>query len=218
MENEKTSKESAANPMTEKRTALIAALIAVPAAFLIGMLIHYFVPVPEGSLFSCQTNPQENANPRMQRGQRAGASKAAAQDLTALYKKKISLLEEKVKTAQMSKAGKLNAECALRLAEGDLFRYEKKIRRWGNSVSDLAVRFETAKKIAALAVGNKSTSAEVRDAAIEAVDLEIQLKSHRTFSNEEWQKAYDAYTKNPDSKNYRAMLEAEQAAQPPRKF
>ena len=83
MENEKTSKESAANPMTEKRTALIAALIAVPAAFLIGMLIHYFVPVPEGSLFSCQTNPQENANPRMQRGQRAGASKAAAQDLTA---------------------------------------------------------------------------------------------------------------------------------------
>ena len=44
----------------------------------------------------------------------------------------------------------------------------------------------------------------------------LQLK--HPISNEDWQNAYAAYQKAPGVKTYRAMLEAEQAARPPRRF
>lgn len=219
--------------LTEGRVALISILIAVPAAFLIAMLIHYFVEIPEQNPFFSETvvvTPQKYMPEKAKRPSRIRKSKSAEkQDLAELYDKKIKLCTANLKELELAyKSGSalmtavVEARSALLLAEGELFRYENKIRRWGNSISDLAVRAETAKKAAEAKQREFKSGAvtmiDVNKVKAAALDLEIQLKSHRTFSDEDWQKAYAAYQKDPGVKTYRAMLEAEQAARPPRRF
>ena len=199
--------------LTEGRVALISILIAVPAAFLIAMLIHFFVAIPEQSFFSAETvieTPARYVPPAANAKKPAHVKPAPKRDLMSLYVRKVELCKADMKAAKTGLEIK-NAETAYLLAEGELFRYENGIRRWGNSVTDLAIRAEAARYIAAKI--QRTNAAEIK-----AIELEIQLKSHRTFSNEDWQNAYAAYQKAPGVKTYRAMLEAEQAARPPRRF
>ncbi len=223
--------------MTEGRIALISALIAIPASVLIGMLIHHSVPVPEEPLF-CSSDPApEAAVPEIPRKPRPEAPapgeprKAPPEpmDLTQLYQKKVDLagaalkeLEKNFKNGQITLISVEKARCEFLLAEGEKYRYEKKIRRWGSSISDLAIRYEYAKKYARdISLQFKSGSAtllDVNQAEREMIDLEIQLKNSRIYTNEAWQKAYAEFQKSPGSKTYHAMLEAEQAAQPKRRF
>ena len=200
-------------PLTEGRVALISILVAAPAAFLIAMLIHFYVAIPEQSPFSSETvieTPAGFVPPADKAKKPARVKPAPKRDLMSLYVRKVELCKADMKAAKTGLETK-NAETAYLLAEGELFRYENGIRRWGNSVTDLAIRTEAAQYIAAKI--QKTNAAEIK-----AIELEIQLKSHRTFSDEDWQKAYAAYQKDPGVKTYRAMLEAEQAARPPRRF
>ena len=205
-------------PLTEWRVALISVLISVPAAFLIAMLIHYFVSIPEQPLFASEpvviAHHGAHEGPNVKRPAVRKPKTAGKKGISALYEKKIGLCKANLKAAKGG-VETVQAQAALLLAEGELFRYENKIRRWGNSISDLAVKADAAKHTAALLKGKGKAA---NDAEIAAVDLEIQLKNHRNFSNEDWKSAYSAFLKDPGVKTYKAMLEAEQAAQPPRRF
>ena len=228
------------NSCSERRAALIAVLIAVPSSVLIGMLIHYFVPIPSepiSEFFNFSGKPAGNvpgtpaaAAPQMQRrAPRQGVRPEAGKELSELYQKRVKLAKERLAFAEnefkngtgpQEKIRELAMLC--RFAEGDLFRHENGIRRWGNSVSDLAVKYDLAKAEAEKAEKLFKSGNGSRDLYLEKemakLDLELQLKSHRFFSNEGWQAAYREYLKVPDEKTYQGMLAAEQAAQPARPF
>ena len=228
------------NSCSERRAALIAVLIAVPSSVLIGMLIHYFVPIPSepiSEFFNFSGKPAgivpgtpAAAAPQMQRrAPRQGVRPEAGKELSELYQKRVKLAKERLafaenefKTGIVSREKVQEIAMLHRLAEGDLFRHENGIRRWGNSVSDLAVKYVFAKAAEDEAEKQfetgKVSRAQVLEKKMAKLDLELQLKSHRFFSNEEWQAAYREYLKAPDEKTYQGMLAAEQAAQPARPF
>lgn len=221
--NEKQENVKIEKVLTEKRAALISVLISVPSAILIGMLIHFFVAVPEEPLFSCGTQPpvvnegQIAPHPHMKKGRRAAppaanaAVRPAARDLASLYQEKIVLAKEIYKGLEnASLSDQVMALTNIMLAEGELYRYQNKMRFWGEPVSDLAIRYEAAQKIAQNIQGAKK---DVEAARMAALNLEIKLRTHRVFSNPEWESAYSAYLKKPDIETYKAMLSAEQAAQ-----
>ena len=222
---------------SDRRSALIAALIAVPAAVLISMLVHHFLPVPSEPMisFSSQTivsEPVQKMPPsgkQFQKPQRPQAMQPQVNDLTPLYKQKANIAEKiwkemdnQFKQGSIGIIDILPFQVEYFLAEGDLFRYQNKIRRFGNSVSDLAVKYEAAKKIAEYQklVFEKGSisSTDLMTNEMNAVNAELQLKSNRTFLNPQWNEKYKEYKKNPGLNTYLAMLEAERAAQPARRF
>lgn len=222
--------------LTEKRAALISALIAIPAAVLIAMLIHFFVDIPEEPLFQCNPqisdfNEKQLPLPSQKTPVQNPVQKTrqTAEDLTGLYQKKIAVARAVVNEMEKDfKSGKIpliqlvSAKTDLLLADGSFYRYQNKIRVWGHSVSDLAVRYETAKRIAKEKLLRYKAGIDgfqsVKNAEMSALDLEIQLKSHRVFSNPEWQKSYKEYLKRMDKESYFAMISAEQTARPRRRF
>ena len=103
------------------------------------------------------------------------------------------------------------------LAQGALYRLENKIRSFRSSISDLAVRHETAKQRWALAKG-RGTSLAAGKLEYEVLDLAFQLQSSRIYSNPLWKSAFDAYCKAPGKASYLAMLKAEAEAAPRRRF
>lgn len=226
---------------SERRAALIAVLIAVPSSVLIGMLIHYFVPIPTEPIsnlfkFTEETVAVQPAPPAVpgpqqmqRRAPRPGVRPEMGKDLSELYEKRIKVAKERLSLAENEfKKGAVSVEkvreqeMLLRLAEGDLFRQKNGIRRWGNSVSDLAVKYVFAKAAEDDAEKQFGSGKITRDQVLEKeaakLDLELLLKSHRTYSNEDWQAAYQDYKKNPSETTYEAMLSAEQAAMPARPF
>ena len=226
---------------SERRAALIAVLIAVPSSVLIGMLIHYFVPIPTEPVsnlfkFTEETVTVQPAGPaapapqQMQRrAPRQGARPEIGKDIAELYQERIKVAKERVAFAENEfKKGTVTREKVQememlhRLAEGDLFRQKNGIRRWGNSVSDLAVKYVFAKAAEDEAEkqfeSGKVSRAQVLEKKMAKLDLELLLKSHRTYSNEGWKAAYKDYKKNPNAATYEAMLSAEQAAMPARPF
>lgn len=227
---------------SDRRTALIAALISIPAAVLISMVVHHFLPVPTEPIFGFSQSvdpapvqvpafqaPKQNRPGPAAKESPAAKPAPANNDLTPLYQKKIKIANKILKeTENAFKSGSIRiidvipAKTELLMAEGELFRYQNKIRRFGNSVSDLAVKYEAAKQVVKyLTLEQKQgsiKSTELLNSKINLTNLEIQLKSNRMFRNSEWQNVYAAYQKDPSVKTYLAMLEAERAIQPPRRF
>ena len=110
---------------TERRAALIAALISIPAAVLIAMAVHYFVAAPQPS------PPPRPAAPVMPFGGKRMAPpsgmQAEQEDVTPVYEKRVQLADMILKYGQQQvKAGKLAEtdliplEVNCRLAEGAL--------------------------------------------------------------------------------------------------
>ena len=118
--------------MTERRTALIAALIAIPSAILIGMLIHHFVPVPCGPMFQSGDSAPETAIPVPPKKSRPemppqanGKNTVQGEDLAPLYQKKVdlakaslTLLEGNYKSGQIPLIEVESARCNCCLQKG----------------------------------------------------------------------------------------------------
>ena len=206
---------------TERRAALIAALIAIPAAILISMLVHFFAGTPVAPVSAKKAPALPPQMGGMKGGPRMGAPMMGErEDLTPIYKKRAELAEVILKYGQQQfKEGKLAAfdliplEVNCRLAEGALFRYTNKIRTRGVSLSDIAVKYDGAcrqvKDLKKQYEAGKVSLIAVSKITDNMLELEIQLKSNRNYQNEAWQSCYDAYRRKPDAKNYLAMLEAE---------
>ena len=203
---------------TERRAALIAALISIPAAVLIAMAVHYFVAAPQPS------PPPRPAAPVMPFGGKRMAPpsgmQAEQEDVTPVYEKRVQLADMILKYGQQQvKAGKLAEtdliplEVNCRLAEGALYRHVNKIRTRGVSLSDTAVKYDGAVRLVKNLKKRYETGKETLISVCRKTDtmleLEIQLKSNRNFNNEVWQKSYDAYRKAPNAQNYQSMIEAE---------
>ena len=224
----------------EKRAALIAALIAIPSALLISMVIHHFVPVEEDfPRFTSEEAtgpapaPVKRKRPRapmpppapgMNKGAKAPGTPAGKLPLLTLAGKRAETADRNLKLAQaLYKAKKLGMDELLLLteksllAQGALYRLENKIRSFRSSISDLAVRHETAKQRWALAKG-RGTSLAAGKLEYEVLDLAFQLQSSRIYSNPLWKSAFDAYCKAPGKASYLAMLKAEAEAAPRRRF
>ena len=203
---------------TERRAALIAALISIPAAVLIAMAVHHFVAAPQPV-----PPPRPAAAPGMPGGKRMAppsGMQAEQEDVTPVYEKRVQLAETILKYGQQqAKAGKLAEtdliplEVNCRLAEGALFRHVNKIRTRGVSLSDTAVKYDGSvrlvKNLKKRYEAGKESLISVCRKTDTMLELEIQLKSNRNFNNEAWQKSYDAYRKAPNAQNYQSMIEAE---------
>ena len=212
----------------ERRAALIAALIAIPAAILIAMLVHHFVPVPMktpagnstparppmGGGFAAPMNPGQMTEP---------------EDLTPVYEKRVQLAATIYQyAAELQKKGSFSAEDMIplevncRLAEGALYRYVNKVRTRGVSLSDTAVRYDGAVRVVSSLKkqyeAGKETLASVAEKTDLMLELEIQLVGNRNFNDEKWQDAYQDYRETPNAENYQKMLEAEKEIQPFRRF
>ena len=212
---------------TERRAALIAALISIPAAVLIAMAVHYFVAAPQPS------PPPRPAAPVMPFGGKRMAPpsgmQAEQEDVTPVYEKRVQLADMILKYGQQQvKAGKLAEtdliplEVNCRLAEGALYRHVNKIRTRGVSLSDTAVKYDGAVRLVKNLKKRYETGKETLISVCRKTDtmleLEIQLKSNRNFNNEVWQKSYDAYRKAPNAQNYQSMIEAEREFPSYRRF
>ena len=187
----------------DNRTALIAVLIAVPAAALISMAVHTFVPVqqdkPSVTVIAGAEAPREKfgKGPQGHRGHHAPgkefqkgkfskedfkkrmmavrtARMEALKQIVDLNKKRVALLEGQKNTGCPKKL--ILARRDYLLAESALFRQTARIRLEGVCVSDLAVKVVAAEKIAGL---DPKKAPGIKDAEIAALDNQIdalQLK------------------------------------------
>ena len=83
---------------TERRAALIAALISIPAAVLIAMAVHHFVAAPQPV-----PPPRPAAAPGMPGGKRMAppsGMQTEQKDVTPVYEKRVQLAEMILKYGQ----------------------------------------------------------------------------------------------------------------------
>ena len=228
----------------DNRTALIAALIAIPAAAIITMAVHTFVPAGEKSSVTTIITPEaprEGRGPArdFRKGPRGGEApkgnfskedfkkrfmeirKArfdALEKIVDLSKKRVELLSKQQKKS-CPKA--LNAaQRDYLLAESAMYRQTARIRLEGVCVSDLAVKAVYAEKLAdsskkAAKSGVISESAALEN-EIAALQLKLQLSNQRLSFAPAWKTAYEAFQKEQTTANLQAMLNAEKEAAPRR--
>ena len=200
----------------DKRAALIAALISIPAACLIGMLIHYFVPtdMPTSTVAVVEKAPMPGPRPK-------GMFKPFEPDakVSALLKEKTVLAAKKltlIKNAPADKAcpALLNKAAAeLLLAEAAHYRYTNGIRPRGAAPADLAVKLVYARKaaeqISAMPPKKDCCPVKKLDCRSELLDLEIQFASARITRNPEFMEAFAAFGKNPGIETLVPLINAE---------
>ena len=227
----------------DNRTALIAALIAIPAAAIITMAVHTFVPAGEKSSVTTIITPEaprEGRGPArdFRKGPRGEAPRGnfnkedfkkrfmeirkarfdALKKIVDLSKKRVELLSKQQKKA-CPKA--LNAaQRDYLLAESAMYRQTARIRLEGVCVSDLAVKAVYAEKLAdsskkAAKSGVISESAALEN-EIAALQLKLQISNQRLSFNPAWKAAYEAFQKEQTAANLQAMLNAEKEAAPRR--
>ena len=226
----------------DNRTALIAALIAIPAACLAAMFVHTFVPVTSSSPGAAPVPVRRefhghhgfkgkgkgegrhfsHEQKEAMRKKFAEARKArmdALKQIAALAQKRAALL---AKNPKASPKEVILAQTESLLAQGTLFRAENKIRIMGTPFSDTAVRAAAFTKIAAAdkAALKKDKGCEIAalQNEIEALELTLQVKSNRLFRNPDWKNAYESFLKNPGAEQLQALYIAEAENQPPRRF
>ncbi|MBR7104235.1 MAG: hypothetical protein IKC65_04770 [Lentisphaeria bacterium] len=220
----------------DNRTALIAALIAIPAACLVTMAIHTFVPVSSstqaavpvtaGREFSGNRgfkgkhfSPEQKEAMRKKFAEARKARMDALKQIAALAQKRAALL---AKNPKASPKEVILAQTESLLAQGTLFRAENKIRIMGTPFSDTAVRAAAFTKIAAAdkAALKKDKGCEIAalQNEIEALELTLQVKNNRLFRKPDWKNAYGSFLKNPGAEQLQALYIAEAENQPPRRF
>ena len=241
----------------DKRAALIAALVAFPAACLVTMVVHTFVPIPKQnvitgySFFECMDAPAVDPvpedmprgpgihkkgmppkgefrkgpgpkgafrKPAEDEGAKAPAGKVSPrtellQKIAALTKQRLELLKKDPGTAPREL---IRAEADCLLIEAALLRSEKRIRTFGPAVSDLAVKAVAANKIAELDKAALAAKKVKPDTALKSeiasLMLALQLRNSRITRNPEWQKAFEAYGRNPSAETLKGLIEVEGAA------
>ncbi|MBQ7208071.1 MAG: hypothetical protein IJS01_09780 [Lentisphaeria bacterium] len=261
----------------DKRAALIAALVAFPAACLVTMVVHTFVPIPKQNVitgytfFECIDAPavdpaSEDApkgpgfhkkgmpprgefrkgpgprgalhkgpgpkgefrkgpgprgafrKPAGGEGPKAPADGAAPRTellkkIASLTKQRLELLKKDPGTAPREL---IRAEADCLLCEAAILRSGKRIRTFGPAASDLAVRAVAANKIAELdkaaLAANKVKPDTALKSEIASLMLALQLQNSRISRNPDWQKAFEAYGKNPSAETLKGLIEVEGAA------
>lgn len=221
----------------DNRTALIAALIAIPSAALITMAIHTFVPVQQNnsSIAATYASPAPEKGSRRPAGPRGEGSfnkeefkkmfmerrqqqAASLKKIAELSQKKCQLLKKQKAAAQDI----LQAETDYLLAQAALLRHEAKIRSMtGTPAADLAVKAVSARKLAkitqaAFKAGRGSETAALKS-EIAALQAELQLSSGRLNMNPQWKEALAAYQKQQNVTTLKALIEVERSAQPQRR-
>lgn len=225
----------------DNRTALIAALIAIPAAALISMGVHTFVPVeqkPNVTVIASSSEAPQEGKMGFRKGPRGEAPRGnfnkedfkkrfmeirkarfdALKKIVDLSKKRVELLSKQQKKA-CPKA--LNAaQCDYLLAESAMYRQTARIRLEGVCVSDLAVKAVCAEKLAAASKKAAKSGVISESAALEneiaALQLKLQISNQRLSFNPAWKAAYEAFQKEQTVANLQAMLNAEKEAAPRR--
>ena len=222
----------------DKRMALIAALIAVPTACLVTMMIHTFVPVQKSEpVFQTRMSSthghhgekkfrkkgsMDPAKKAEMKKKFAAARKARHEQFEAVVKlaeKQLALLK---KDPNACPAAIAKAKEELLLAQSKAYCNSIRLFPSNGSTSELAVKSCIAKEIAALNQAGIKTG-KVRETSalksqIKALQLELQLTGNRMFRNPVWQDAYKKFLKTPDAGNLKAMLDAEKEMMPPRRF
>lgn len=225
----------------DKRMALIAALIAIPAACLVAMIIHIFVPVQKaetvfgGSSVSAhghhggkqfrkmgkmgKMDPEKRAAFK----KKFAAARKARQDqfdtVAKLAEQRLALLKKDPKACPVAVA---QAGEELLLAQSRAYCNSIRLRPANGSISELAVKTYAAKEIEAAGQSafkaKKISECALLKSRIQALKLELELTGNRMFRNPVWQEAYKKFLKTPDAGNLKAMLDAEKEMMPPRRF
>ena len=213
----------------DNRTALIAALIAIPSAALITMAVHTFVPVqqtaspaglpvhaPEkgdhhshgGERTFRREKPHSKENFKKMFLERRKKQTASLQKIVELSKKKCLLLKKNNASPQEI----LQAETGYMLAQADLLRHQKKVRFSGTpSVVAQVIKTVSARKMAqldqiAFKSGKGSETAALKS-EIQALQMELQLANNRLNRNPQWQEALKAYQKQQNTATLQNLIE-----------
>lgn len=228
----------------DKRMALIAALIAIPAACLVAMLIHIFVPVQKaetvfpGSSVSAHGHHGGMKFRKMGKAGKMGkmdpekraafkkkfaaARKARQEQFDAVVKlaeQQLTLLKKDPKACPAAIAG---AKEELLLAQSRAYCNSIRLRPANGSISELAVKTYAAKEIEAASQtafkAKKISESALLKSRIRALKLELELTGNHMFRNPQWQESYRQFLKTPNAANLKAMLDAEKEMMPPRRF
>ena len=222
----------------DKRMALIAALIAVPTACLVTMMIHTFVPVQKSEpVFQTRMSSthghhgekkfrkkgsMDPAKKAEMKKKFAAARKARHEQFEAVVKlaeKQLALLK---KDPNACPAAIAKAKEELLLAQSKAYCSSIRLYPASGSISELAVKCYTAKEIEAANQAafkaKKIKETTLLKNQIQALKLELQLTGNRMFRNPQWQESYKKFLKMPDAANLKAMLDAEKEMMPPRRF
>jgi hypothetical protein len=231
----------------DNRTALIAALIAIPAAVVVSMAIHTFVPgqekpsvtviagaeAPQGEKMS---RPFRGAHGHHAPGKEMPGRKFSKEEFKkrfmAIRAERMNTLKKIVELSKkrMELLAKQQGACpkavieSVRdylLAESAMHCQNARIRFEGASVSELAVKAVAAENIAAACQKKAANKVDAETAAlksqIEALNLKLELCRQRMVYNPKWKAAFEAFKKAQTVANLQAMLDAEREAMPPRR-
>lgn len=226
----------------DNRTALIAALIAIPAAAVITMAVHTFVPSGSTSTqAAAAVAPQETAGHHGMPARRGEFKKGGfpkgdfkkgdfKKRFMEARKKRMEKLEQIVflcrKRVEILTKSKgcpkelLAAQSDYILAQSAVYCQTARIRLNGTPVSEFAVKVVEAQKAAELdkAYAKKKPGAAAENTALKseitALQLQMKLNSNRITRDPAWKTAFEAYKKAPGIEPLKAMLNAERDAAP----
>ena len=175
-------------------------------------------PGPRGAFHKGPGPKGEFRRPAGPDGAKAPADGAAPR--TELLKKIAGLSKQRLELLKKDPAAaprelvRVEADCLL--TEAAILRSEKRIRTFGPAVSDLAVKAVAANRIAELDKAALAAKKVKPDTALKSeiasLMLELQLRNSRIARDPEWQKAFEAYGKNPSSETLKGLIEVEGAA------
>ena len=189
----------------DNRTALIAALIAIPAAVVVSMAVHTFVPgqekpsltviagaeAPQGEKMSRSFKGPHGQHGHHAPGKEMPGRKFSKEDFKkrfmAIRAERVNTLKKVVELSKkrMELLAKqqgacpkavLEAERDYLLAESAMYRQNARIRFEGASVSELAVKAIAAEKIAAACQKKAANKVEAESAALKSQIDALQLK------------------------------------------